>query len=613
MRTDFIDKFGITPREVADKYIGVEGQDYKIKGNEIVPKVCPFCQGGKNNDKETFAINLEDGAYNCKRQTCGVKGSFYELLVEFDEVDRDKNLLNHKGKGVNEASGRGQDYQQPDMSEVDLDLSDNILEWFDMRCISKETLSEWNIMEKDGAIAFPYYDKEGEDVVLVKYRTPNYDKEDKKIWQSGGGKHVLWGIDRLDTSKPLIITEGEIDALTLTEVGYDNVTSVPFGTKQYQWLDNNWELIDQFNEVILWMDKDKPGEETTRELIKRLGKWRAKNVTYNKYMDANRTLFEEGKEEVIEAVEGAEEQNIDGLHRVSDVESYDPTDQERVLSSVGLLNTYLKGYFKPSVSIWTGLSTSGKSTFVNQEAIEAISQGHKVLMYSDELFPPLLRYWMERQMCTPRFVEERQDEETNSQTYFVPKEYRQKMRAWYKDQLFIYDTDYQAEESSGGIDYTEKLVTANKLLNVFEYAVRRFGVDVFVIDNLMTINFDLGLNNRWDAQSQFMGMVKNFANEFGVHVHVVAHPRKSEGRIGLQDISGKMDIVNRVDNVMSVLRTDNMDEVPDSLKGHDTAITILKNRLHGTQEKTIGLKFNKPTNRIYQDKRDIKQVYGWVN
>ena len=53
--------------------------EYKEKGGEIIPRICPYCQGGQHHDKETFAINIETGAYNCKRGSCGVSGSIKQL------------------------------------------------------------------------------------------------------------------------------------------------------------------------------------------------------------------------------------------------------------------------------------------------------------------------------------------------------------------------------------------------------------------------------------------------------------------------------------------------------------------------------------------------------
>lgn len=40
---------------------------YRIRGDELIPELCPFCYGGQNADRHTFALNLTDGVYVCKR------------------------------------------------------------------------------------------------------------------------------------------------------------------------------------------------------------------------------------------------------------------------------------------------------------------------------------------------------------------------------------------------------------------------------------------------------------------------------------------------------------------------------------------------------------------
>ena len=73
------------------------------------------------------------------------------------------------------------------------------------------------------AIGFPYH--KGGKVIGVKYRCI----ETKDFTQDSGGTHEFYGIDQVDIEKPVIIVEGEIDALTLRECGIQNVLSVPSG------------------------------------------------------------------------------------------------------------------------------------------------------------------------------------------------------------------------------------------------------------------------------------------------------------------------------------------------------------------------------------------------
>lgn len=65
--------------EFARAYLG----DFKIKGQEIVPRYCPYCKGGQHSDRETFALNMEKHTFKCLRGSCGKQGHFSELLRDF--------------------------------------------------------------------------------------------------------------------------------------------------------------------------------------------------------------------------------------------------------------------------------------------------------------------------------------------------------------------------------------------------------------------------------------------------------------------------------------------------------------------------------------------------
>jgi twinkle protein len=108
------------------------------------------------------------------------------------------------------------------------------------------------------------------------------------------------------------------------------------------------------------------------------------------------------------------------------------------------------------------------------------------------------------------------------------------------------------------------------------------------------------------AQSTFVGELVHFTKAYGVHVHLVAHPRKTKGAIEKEDISGSADINNRADNVFTVERTG-----PDS--PFPTVVTILKNRSFGIQGERYGLAFHPISKRFWgwQDLRGEAFSMGW--
>ena len=79
------------------------------------------------------------------------------------------------------------------------------------------------IAKQTDAIGFPYF--KGGQYIASKYRSI----EAKDFTQDSGGSHIFFGIDKVDETRPLIIVEGEIDALTLIECGITNGVSVPSG------------------------------------------------------------------------------------------------------------------------------------------------------------------------------------------------------------------------------------------------------------------------------------------------------------------------------------------------------------------------------------------------
>ena len=70
------------------------------KGNEIRFDSCPYCKGGKNHDRGTFAIHLPTGQFNCLRSSCGAKGNMHILARDFTWFDlrRGGNTYNQPKK-----------------------------------------------------------------------------------------------------------------------------------------------------------------------------------------------------------------------------------------------------------------------------------------------------------------------------------------------------------------------------------------------------------------------------------------------------------------------------------------------------------------------------------
>jgi twinkle protein len=555
----------ITPKQFAIRHL----YPFKDNNGELVALYCPYCSGGSKKDKYTFALNTEKETFNCLRGKCGKKGTFNQLCKDFNEdisVDRDIDI-------------------QPKYVEQKKewkDTSSNVEKYLKLRGISKETLNRRKVGEKDGNIVFPYY--ENGNLVLIKYRkAEKYNGNGMKSWREKGGKAVFWGMDDCDTKLPLVIVEGEMDALALDECGIKNVVSVPSGANDLNCITNCWEWMQGFKKIILWGDNDVAGQELVKKLLLRLDEWQC-FIVESKHKDANIHLHKEGKESVLNVINTAKEVPIKDIERLSAVETLDPSKMEIAKSGIWGLDTQIKGFMMGQVSIWTGENASGKSVLLHQIMIESIEQGKLACLYSGELVPGLLRYWIELNMAGEKYIINKND------STYVSFEIKELMRKWYEDKIFIYNSTGSSQ--------------GEYILDQFSKAVKRYNCKTFLIDNLMTISFPSSRDGYYRQQSEFVAKVIEFTHKYNVHVHIVAHPRKTDGTITKMDVGGSGDITNRVDNVFLVERVED--------ESYNTKLTIFKNRFSGKQGIIIGMKYQDISKRFYGTCDDVDKKYGWI-
>ncbi len=567
------------PSEFASKHFG----EYRTHGEEIVPTYCPVCSGGHNRDKHTFALNTETLLYNCKRGSCGANGHYRHLLRDYSEVEERTYEIT---RPVERKFVAPQTPVQSPQQRVE--------DYLKLRGISRDIWESWGVGESNGNIVFPYH--QNGQLVLMKFRKPEkYKGNGPKAWREDGGKAVFWGMDKCRPDKPLIIVEGEFDALALSECGLTNVVSVPSGSEDLTCIDNCWDWLQQFSRVVIWPDNDTPGQEMCRKLITKLGSWRC-SVVKCEHKDPNAALHRAGPEGVLTYFDEAKEVPIAGLLRLSDVQTFDIKNAMRIRSSVGAINKHLQGYMGGQVTVVTGVNGSGKSTFVGQELLAAIDQGHSVCAFSGELPGPVFRHWIDLQAAGIEYLDGQVDAFSGAKIWRVKSDIVDNIRSWYADKFFLYDT------------FGEE--TDKNLLEVFSYAAMRYDCKMFLIDNLMATATQSHEKEFYRQQADFVRQLKRFARTHDVHVFLVAHPRKTDGKINKMDVAGAGEITNWADNIYSVSRPG-----PDDSQEYASYIDLFKSRWTGIQHRSVGMHFDERSKRFtaaseWNEKANYE--YGWV-
>jgi twinkle protein len=173
----------------------------------------------------------------------------------------------------------------------------------------------------------PYY--KGGELVAQHYR--DADKNFAWAGDSKGmamelfGQH-LWR----DGGKKVVITEGEIDAMSVSQLQGNKwpVVSIPSGTSSAQKaIRANIEWLEKFDEVIIMFDMDEPGREAVAEVAPLFSPGKCK-VASLPLKDANDMLKAGRGSEVIESMWGAKPYRPDGIRSVDDIADEAEADPE---------------------------------------------------------------------------------------------------------------------------------------------------------------------------------------------------------------------------------------------------------------------------------------------
>src|SRR5699024_8860969 len=110
---------------------------------------------------------------------------------------------------------------------------------------------------------------------------------ENKCWfqKDADAADLLWNMNRVNNTKPLVITEGQIDCASVIQAGYLNCVSVLKGSQGMGWIENCWDWLKQFESIIIFSDGDAPGIKMRNEIINRLGAMRCKYVEVPKELE----------------------------------------------------------------------------------------------------------------------------------------------------------------------------------------------------------------------------------------------------------------------------------------------------------------------------------------
>lgn len=440
-------------------------------------------------------------------------------------------------------SGANKSTNYKELAEAIKPLSEDCIKYAAERKISKRTLEAYNVGTGGrGELIFPHYDCESR-LSLNKHWMPN---NDKTMWSSANPVHNLFGKDVCDpstNSDRLIIVEGQWDALAMYELGLPAV-SIPSGVSNMNWIKEDYEYLSYFDTIVLIMDNDAPGKKCAVDVAARLGI--DKCIIVNLPLkDANDMLKAGRGGEIINLIESTAKGQLDEIVDAQEMkdEVMDFIRGDYLLDGDPF---FIPGFDltfrKHEITLWFGYTSQGKSQAVQNQVANLAARGVMSVVASFEQ-PPERTFGSILMNMT-------------GSSDIVANEDFDKAFKYLSEHCFI----YKSREKANPL----------KLINMFIHAHKRYGVTNFVIDNVMTMDVDRGDNT---AQAEAIDAIRVFASNYPVHVHVVAHPRKSGEGVSsppaIAEIQGASEWGNMPDNIITVWRDVSKHERLAEMKAND--------------------------------------------
>lgn len=433
-------------------------------------------------------------------------------------------------------------------------LSAAAVKWFASRGIAQQTITDMKITEgmeympqqkgEINTIQFNYFD--GDELVNTKYRTGL--KDFKFI---SNAELIPYNINGILNTSEIYITEGEIDALTLIQLGLPTI-SVPNGAS------DNTSYLNRFMEPLLMdketvyiaVDTDIKGVTLRDALVRRFGPERCKVV--NNWgagcKDANECLMNYGMDGLKAMLARAEYVPVPDISRLLDFEIDLDELFEKGLQkglTIGHANfDELCSFETKRIAVITGMPGSGKSEFMDEIAtLLNLRYDWKFGYFSPENFP--LRYH------ASKIISKITGKPFSRQN--LPEDEYSEAKAYVNDNFFF-------------ICPKEKF-TLDTILDRARYLVRRYGVRGIVLDPWNRLEHLIPPGMTETAYiSEALDTISNFAQREDVLVFIVAHPTKLKKMPGrteydaptMYDISGSANFANKADYGISVHRYKNL-------------------------------------------------------
>jgi twinkle protein len=428
---------------------------------------------------------------------------------------------------------------------------------------------------------YPYY----KDNTLIACKVRDKDKNFAVI--GDGSKLPFFGQHLWGSGKMLVVCEGEIDALTVSQAQNNKwpVVSVPNGAQgaarvfrqQLQWLEN-------FESVVIMFDMDAAGQTAAKECAEILKPGVAKIATLG-MKDPNELHLAGRTQEIIKALWNAQEFRPDGI--ISGKDLWEQVAHEDTVVSVSYpfkeLDEKTKGLRRGELVTVTAGSGIGKSAVVREIAYHLITKEQQtvgMLMLEENPRRTALGL-MGIHMNRPIHIEREGLDQDSLRSAFDS--------TIGSGRVYLYD-----HWGSSDID---------NLISRIRFLAKGCGCGWIILDHLSIVVSGIDTGDERRLIDMTMTSLRTLVEETGVGMIIVSHLKRPEGNKGheegvvtsLSQLRGSHAIAQLSDIVVGLERNQQSDDA------NVTTIRVLKNRFSGDTGLAGNLYYNRETGRLTEE------------
>ena len=456
------------------------------------------------------------------------------------------------------------------------------------RNLREASLKKFNtrVAEVNGehVIRFPYYNKAGK-VVAFKQR----GKEKDFRWTGKNEDKLLFGQTLFGSGKTLVITEGEMDALSVWQARPNwPVVSIPNGAQAAKKaIAAQLTYCMGFDEVILMFDNDEAGVQAAEECVSLFPIEKVFLATLSEYKDASEALIAGDTDAIRQAVWNKRKYTpkaiIDGTTLFDLVSK--PLHGRDADYPYKALNEVTGGLRLGELVVTTAGSGTGKSTFCGEICQSLVDQNFNVgyIALEESIQRTALRLMTVKANKPLHLSNEIPEEELRGA--------------------------FDASVGSGHVYLRDGFGSCNPddVLNDIRFMVKNHGVQFIILDHLSIL---LSGNSDSDERKTIdvtMTKLRSFVEETKIGMLLISHLRRTrddkgheEGaRISLGQLRGSHSIAQLSDICLGLIRN-------ISAGDNSAELITLKNRFNGSTGPSGFLSYSKDTGRLVEIPEPIK-------